>query len=289
MSDSPIKINDVAGLAKPAKLLIKKISNAIGGFYEPRQIKRIAEAKVEAAKIEAQGKIEITDLHRRAMIRWMNEEAKYQQNMEAIATTALPSVQEEARPDSIGNDWLVNFFDKCRKVSDDEMQGLWARVLSGEANAPGSFSKRTVNCVAEIDQSDAELFTRLCGFVFVWQTPKSIQQPLIFNDDAWIYTNHGINLASLYHLESIGLIRNLSPLAGLKRKNLPKHCVVTYHGRSLTLELPRDTGNDIKIGNVLLTSVGAELASICASQPVEGFWEYVLHQWKQYLPTSLAE
>lgn len=211
----------------------------------------------------------------------MNEEAKYQQNMEAIATTALPSVREEARPDSIGNDWLVNFFDKCRKISDGEMQGLWARILSGEANAPGSFSKRTVNCVAELDQSDAELFTRLCGFTVVLLTPESIQQPLIFDRGAEIYKNHGISFDSLNHLESIGLSRSyFIPFLGLVQGDLSKHCVVTYHGRSLTLELANDADNEIKTGHVLFTSIGAELTSICAGQPVEGFWEYVMHQWE---------
>ena len=285
MSDSLIHIKDLAGFSKPATRLIEKISDAIGVAWKPYQIKRIAKAKVEAAKIEAQGGIEITDLHRRAMIRWMNEEAQNQQNMEAITAMALPSVREEAEPDSIENDWLVNFFDKCRKISDDEMQGLWARILSGEANAPGSFSKRTVNCVAELDQSDAELFVRLCGFVIVWQNSKSIQQPLIFSDGAEIYNNHGINFTSLYHLESIGLITILSPIT-VRWGSLPKHCLVTYHGQSLALDLPQDAGNQIEAGYVLFTSIGAELASICVSRPVEGFWEYVQHHWKQYLPTS---
>ena len=44
------------------------------------------------------------------------------------------------------------------------MQILWARVLAGEANAPGTYSKRTVNLLSDFDKSDAELFTKLCGF-----------------------------------------------------------------------------------------------------------------------------
>lgn len=285
-----MNIKDLAGFSKPATRLIDKISDAIGVAWKPHQIKRIAKAKVEAAKIETRGEIDITDIHRRAMIRWMNEEAKYQQNMEAITATALPSLWEEARPDFIDNDWIVNFFDKCRKISDDEMQGLWARILSGEANAPGSFSKRTVNCVAELDKSDAELFTRLCGFTIVLRAPESIPQPLIFDHGAEIYNNQGINFECLHHLESIGLIRNyFVRFSGLVQTDLPKHCVVTYHSRSLTLELANDAGNEIETGRVLFTGVGAELVSICASQPVEGFWEYVMHQWKQYLPKSSAE
>lgn len=30
------------------------------------------------------------------------------------------------------------------------MQTLWARILAGEANAPGKFSKRTVNLVGSL-------------------------------------------------------------------------------------------------------------------------------------------
>lgn len=78
----------------------------------------------------------------------------------------------------------------------------------------------------------------------------------------------------------------MSPFSGLKHTKLPKHCVVTYHGRPLALELPDDADNEIKVGRVFLTRTGEELASICRSQPVDGFWEYVNDKWKQYLSNS---
>ena len=61
-----INLGNVGNLTKPADTLVKKISNAVGDFFEPRQIIRVAEAKAEAAKIEAQSEIEITDLGRNA-------------------------------------------------------------------------------------------------------------------------------------------------------------------------------------------------------------------------------
>ena len=36
----------------------------------------------------------------------------------------------------------------------------------------------------------------------------------------------------------------------------------------------------------MLTKIGQELAPICGSQPVEGFYEYVKEQWKEHLPAS---
>ena len=252
----------------------------MGVLWEPYQIKKIAKAKAEAAKIEAQGEIEITDMTQRALRRWIAEETQYQQNMEAITAAALPDLNEEADPGSMDNDWLVNFFDKGRKISDDEMQGLWARILSGEANAPGVFSKRTVNCVAELEKSDAEMFTRFCGFV--WQV--ELPTPLVFNDSAAIYMMNGIDFDSLHHLESIGFIKHTTPSPGFVRYGLPKRCVVTYYDRRLTLELPTDAGNVLNVGNVLFTRAGMELATLCGSQPVEGFWEYVMRQWTKYAP-----
>ena len=109
--DTSISLLNLGKASKPANTLIKKISNAAGVLFEPRQIRRVAKAKAEAARIEAQSEIEITDLHRRATRRWIEEEAQRQKNMEDIAAKALPQLDENAKPDSIEDDWIVNFFE----------------------------------------------------------------------------------------------------------------------------------------------------------------------------------
>lgn len=76
------------------------------------------------------------------------------------------------------DDWIVNFFDKCRLVRDEQMQSLWARILAGEANKPGTFSRRTVNFVASMDKIDASAFTHLCSFC--WHIEKA-PRPIILS------------------------------------------------------------------------------------------------------------
>ena len=274
-NDSLINLGD---WSKPANTLIKKISSAAGILYEPLHIKRVAKAEAKVALVEAQSEIEITDLQRRTARRWFEEETKQQKNMEDITAKALPNLNEDANPDSIEDDWIVNFFDKCRIVSDNEMQDLWSRILAGEANAPGTYSKRTVNFLSGLDKAEAELFTKLCGFIWV----VGSLEPLVFDMKAEIYDRHGINFESLTHLNSIGLIQ-LQPLEFMK-VNFPKKFYLAYHCRPLALEMPKETGNELKIGIVMLTNIGRELAQICGSQPVEGFWEYVKEQWKEFLP-----
>ena len=108
-----------------------------------------------------------------------------------------------ADPSKVEDDWITNFFDKCRIVSDNEMQDLWSRVFAGESNSPGTYSKRTVNFLSDLDKDDAEKFTRLCGFG--WMIGDVF--PLIYDVQHPIYNNQGIDFYWLSHLESIGLIQ----------------------------------------------------------------------------------
>jgi hypothetical protein len=275
-SNSLVNLGD---LSKPADTLIKKVSKAVGGIFAPYQIKRIAKAEAEAAIIEAQAEIKITGLHRRAMHRFIEEEARNQKNIEDITTKALPQLKEESDPTAMEDDWVTNFFDKSRIVSDGEMQDLWSRVLAGEANVPGTYSKRTVNFLSDLDKIDAELFSKLCGFRWL----VGSFEPLVFDVRAEIYNKQGIDFTALSHLESIGLIR-LNSVTGFSRFNVGKTLPTVYNGKLLVLEMPKDSGNTLDIGKVFLTKIGQELAPICGSEPVEGFWEYANERWKQYLP-----
>ena len=281
---------NLGDLGKPIDTLINKISDATGVLYEPRRIRRRAEAESDAAItsakaeaavdiIKAESEIEIADLHQCTVQRRIKEDMRDQKNMEAIIAQAAPDVNEEAKPGDMENDWIANFFDKCRIVSDSEMQSLWSRVLAGEANNPGTYSKRTVNLLSDLDKSDAELFTKLCGFGWMFGDVT----PLVFDQKAEIYNRHGIDFDTLSHLESIGLVQ-FSGIAGFQRGNLPKGFVVLYYRRPLLLEMPKDADNELEIGKTLLTKIGQELAPISGSKPVAGFYEYVKNQWWKYLP-----
>lgn len=274
---------DVTGLSKPADTLIKKVSGAVGGIFEPWQIKRVAKAEAEAKMIAAKADIEVTDLHRRATHRWFEEEARRQQNMEAITMKAASQLEPGADAANMEDDWITNFFDKSRIVSDEEMQTLWASVLAGEANQPGSFSKRTVNYLGDLDKRDAEAFVALCRFGWV----IGEFTPLIFDVQKPIYKDHGINFVTLTHLESIGLAK-FNNLAGFQRLGLPKTFTVAYGDSPLVLEFAKEQDNELEIGHVLLTQAGKELARVCTATKVPGFDAYVREQWKKYLPAPAA-
>lgn len=246
----------------------------MGGIFKPYQIVRVARAEAEAEQIRAESQIQVTDLHRRAMHRFLEEEAKKQCNIENITQGALPLLAPRAAPQAVDDDWVANFFDKCRIVSDHDMQQIWSQILAREANMPGAFSRKTVNLLADLDKRDAELFTRLCGFCWVIQNIS----PLILDCQEATYNRHGINFNSLTQLQNLGLIR-FDAVARFNRLRLPKHLHVSYYGRSFILTFPKDADNTLDLGQALLTQAGNELFPVCGAKSVSGFFDFVYNRW----------
>ncbi len=276
MSDTNNSIINLGDLSKPATVLIEKVSDAVGGIFLPYQMERVAKASAKTAKIKAESVIEINELHRRALSRLLQEESDKQKNIESITQKALPQLTQTSNPKDVERDWLVNFFDKARMISDSEMQNLWSKILAGEANTPSTFSKRTINMVASLDKKDVSLFNSLSNFV--WYLGET-NVPVVFNVKEKIYNIHGINFEALKHLDSIGLI-SFEALTGYTLGDLPKIISVFHKRRQVRITFMNDEKNILSIGLVLLTSVGGELIRICDSQNIDDFIDYVIDKWR---------
>ena len=263
-------------LTKPATVLIEKISAAVGVIFEPHRIRRKALAEADAENIRAVSQIKITDLNRRAATRWLEEEAHKQENIENITKKALPKLQADAKPQNIENDWIVNFFDKCRLISDDQMQNLWAKILSGESNKPGKYSKRTVNLLASMDKKDAELFTKLCSYC--WIIGDEIY-PIIYNIIDPIYHQSGIKNNVLIHLDDIGLI-GFAYNGNIEMRFMEDSITAYYNKQCVKIHFPNPNHKTVRIGCSTLTKSGEDLYSICKHLTVDGFFEYVINAWR---------
>lgn len=268
MSDGNALI-EIGKLAEPAKVLIEKVSDAVGGICKPWQMKRVAKAEVEAAIIKAEGELQITEIEERGLQRLIIQEGKKQQNIEQITAKAIPLLGENSDPNQIEDDWMAHFFSKCDLVSDDEMQSLWAKILAGEATQKGSFKKRSINLVSSLEKEDAHLFTELCGFGFIFGNFT----PLVFNPNDEIYNSHNINFSTLNHLDSIGLI-TFNPISGYARQNLPSEFTIGYFDEVINIKL-KPNESKINIGKVLLTDIGQQLSTICGAKKIPNFIDYV--------------
>ncbi|MDX1721595.1 MAG: DUF2806 domain-containing protein [Pseudomonas sp.] len=272
MADGNSIIN-LGDLAKPATVLIEKVSNAVGVLYEPRRIRKKAEAEAEAEKIKALAGIELSEIQQRGIERLVHQEARKQENIEAITAQAAIALPPNAKTEDLEEDWVAHFFDKCEKVSDKDMQSLWSSLLAGEATTPGTYSKRTIDFVASMDKKDAELFTRFCQFTWVIGTPV----PLIFEHTDEIYKKNGIDFSDLKHLDSIGLI-SFESTTGYRSFGLGEKVVIFYFGLPTLLEFTNKEDNEIKLGKALFTQAGKELVNICGAQRNQEFYEYAVEK-----------
>ena len=276
MLDDDNLLEPLASLGKPAITLVQIVADAIGMWYRPKHVVKMAEAKKEAAIIEAKAKIDIEEL--------IEERRRYNQNRRNIITKALPQLDESAAPENIETDWIVNFFDRCRLVSDDQMQTLWANILAREAIQPGSYSRRTVNLVASMDKNDAGLFTALCGFC--WDS-NNIRAPAIHQLYDRVFANGGIDYLALRHLDDIGLINLHLGNQRFAEPKLPNSITLSYFRRKLTLRQDQESihgngGYRLDWGAVSLTGAGEQLEPICGAVPVPGFFDYMKNEWTKH-------
>lgn len=272
MSENPL-IN-IGDLAKPIDTLIQKTSEFVGEALAPRQLIRMAKAKVKADQIEKLGKLE-TEYQERALKRLLAEEVRNQKNIESIVGQALPNVKEDAKPEEIEDDWLAAFFDKCKRFSDTEMQSLWSKILAGEANRQGTFSKRTIEIVSVLDKIDAMLFTNLCSFL--WNIKSN--RLLIYDIEDTIYKSKSITFTGLNHLSSLGLITNDFD-KGYQQVGLARYQLVQYFDDRFNITFNKFADNYIPTGQAMLTQSGSQLAKVCVTEKYDEFVIYVLDKWR---------
>ena len=92
------------------------------------------------------------------------QEEKRQRNISAIFSQAAAQLPDEEVEDSEpDHDWAARFFNEAQDVSSEDMQALWARVLAGEVERPGSTSLRTLGVLKDLDREAARIFGKLCS------------------------------------------------------------------------------------------------------------------------------
>lgn len=249
-----------SGLSKPGEKLVEKVCNAIGVLYEPTKIRRKAKAEADAKRTELVSNLELEGIERRAAERFLRRETKRQENIESITIQAAKNLSDEDSVNDIDEDWIESFFKECEDINDEQMQTLWAKILSEEVKSKGSFSRRTLRLLSTLSKDEAELITYFG--TFVWQA--KYLTPILFNDENG--KNAYIDFTQLATLDSIGVIQLGM---GYKLTYSSKISRIDYYGIAMKIEFKSENSSDWKLstGPALLTPIGRELMQICGSSP----------------------
>ena len=204
-------------------------------------------------------------------------------NLVRLVRMATEQLNEDARPDLITDDWGANFRDKAHTCSDPDMAILWAQLLSGEANKPGSYSRKAVNVLGDMDKTDAELFSNFCRFQLMGYSDEMERFPVILQRDADVYQRHGITTFGLSALKSLGLVDVAGSLYGGISLGSSVHCTFLAHSRGM-LAFVRHDGKDVlcevNIGHVSFTRTGMEMSNLCLPlRTPKEFVTFLIAQW----------
>ncbi|CAB3795554.1 DUF2806 domain-containing protein [Pararobbsia alpina] len=268
---------DLGKFSKPATVLIQKVAGAIGLLYEPTHLRRKARAQADVNKIKAIAKLELGELEQRALQRLVSQEVRKQENIESIVSEAIEFLPENAQVEELNEDWVAYMFKQCDTVSDTQMRSLWAKILAAESTSPGKFSKRTLNFLSGLSQSEAELFTALGAYV--WQredSPLAVVRRL--NETTSL--KDVINGSSILQLQSLGLITYQHDL-GFSLLEVSGPQKFYYFDREIVIDLSDASGSELDVGEVALTTLGAELWEICGAQPNYSHYYMAVVEWRK--------
>jgi uncharacterized repeat protein (TIGR03899 family) len=156
-------IEDISGLGAALQKLIEVVGNGAGVVYEPHAIRRRARAEAEALVVRAEAEGRALEIHERARLRVERIAEIEQRNLDSIVEIAAQQLPNNVSADPTDKDWTKSFFRYAEDISSSEMQTIWGKILAGEIASPGSFSKRTIAAVYELDKDEARAFESLCS------------------------------------------------------------------------------------------------------------------------------
>ena len=281
-----MEIKDISGLGAPITKLIEVLSAGMGRLYEPKAIRKKADAeayaagalaiaKRDSALIEAETdaqaqvrKLEIlangdTDLIERARVRVLTREVEGQLNVESIAEHALKELPSNVSKQPVSDDWRRKFFLEAENICDEDLQLLWGKVLAGETSSPGSYSIRTLNVLKNLSKEEAEIFRVFCSLAF--------SSGIVVRLPGRALDEFGLNYGALLTLRNAGLLHENDNLHRAF-EDIPEQVTVhldSYNG--IPIELSSLVLRSVQIPCLPLTQAGKELKNLIAPQPNENY------------------
>jgi uncharacterized protein DUF2806 len=204
--------------------------------------------------------------------------------VEIAAQEITQSLQSTGTDALIDDDWLAFFKGKVDQLGTEEAKLLFGKVLAGEIKQPGSFSKRSIGILAEMDPVVGKLFDSLCNISTVISKQHVRVVTLGMGDVGEnSLEEFGLPFEALNHLIDAGLIfSEYDTFVGmpLAAKGQPFDVGGTYYRLDVTEAKATELHTVEKcmaalaaVPGVTLSATGRELRAIVAKKTVHAYVE----------------
>ncbi|EJL6905494.1 DUF2806 domain-containing protein [Vibrio cholerae] len=271
------------------------VDKGIGGILQPWQERRIGESRLDLKRQEIlkiaeaerlaedirngnvqfespqlenflenrQGRIEPTlgveYVVRNSFGKNVSENIRKEANVAKSILIAEDLLADDATPvneSKIEDDWLFNWQEYAGRVSSEDLQQLWGKILAGEIKSPGSYSYRTLDFLKTLSKADAEVIAIAAQFVV---------EGVIFRDHDEILEKAGINFATLMYLQELGILSGVEAigLAFEWRSSQQSHFIKGLISYNHCLILEHDNPQEVASKSVyVVTTIGKEVLSL---------------------------
>jgi hypothetical protein len=230
MNNNMLEIKDLAGLSEPLCRVIDCLYKGISSLASPIVYRRMERAKmqIESNRADQNAMIFLKEAMAQDFITVARTTRDKQEiaNITAIYGMALQELQMvdtlKLPEKQVSSEWAACFYDNAKYCGDEEVQILWAGILAGEIQAPGSFFKRTLSNLRLVEKHEAEWFCDLCRYVI-----EGSYFPLLLLENETISFNRFQSLvdAGFVNAEQGRLIIDKDEIIPLKSQKIDVHCI----------------------------------------------------------------
>ena len=271
---------------------IDEVSSVFNWFNKPKE-----EARSQLVKMIEQANLPPEEMV--ALIYNSRKLTREYANSQAILEQAKEHFKDHGNKNVVDDDWLHFFFDKAQKVSSKGMQFIWAQLLAGEFNRPGSISRKLMHIISIMDASSAISFRTFSHYIFERQhlfvvsyDAEAALIPAGFYTNAfdfakkveqWLYNAGYANYKDL----ACDLTMNTGELNSLENLGLIQRVGDSKCGIPLLYDLPENkticlnpkNNSEFPLGQYSLTTEGQQLYKIIGGSGDKAVLEIIV----QYL------
>lgn len=186
---------------------------------------------------------------------------------------AMSRSQEELKSDAGAHGYILPeardaIIEGSKGAYDENARVMWAKLIAGEMRKPGTFSKKSMSILSEMNSEEAKLFEKLCSFcielnVDLNNSNIEYYDPivvLIHDDDASSYNNGSFSIMNINRLELLGLVAtNLS-----RTLSFHPNLQMPYRIGERVVLFACKGENEVKVRlDAVLTNYGTELSRLC--------------------------
>lgn len=189
----------------------------------------------------------------------VSENIRKEANVAKSILIAEDLLADDATPvneSKLEDDWLFNWQEYAGRVSSEDLQQLWGKILAGEIKSPGSYSYRTLDFLKTLSKADAEVIATAAQFVV---------GGVIFREHDEILEKAGVNFGILMYLQELGILSGVEAV-GLQTKwksSQQAHFIKALISYNHCLILKHENPQEVASKSVyLVTTIGKEVLSL---------------------------